>query len=230
MRILLADDSEHNITVARDTLLTYFNNAEIAVASSGAETMELVKQRSFDIILMDVRMPNPDGFECTRLIRSLPDERKASTPIYAFTASVIRSDIQKCLDAGMNGYIPKPFADSELISPVAERINALPDRTIGKDKHAKPRPTAHEMFVKLIPLRLQTLEQAIDQRDFKAISDVVHLMRPQLLASGWSAQEPQLNAFDTLPKKEEEEAWMLAAQELAERLQSVLNERLSNLP
>ncbi len=230
IRILLADDSEHNITVARDSLLTYFGNAEISTASNGNEAIEQVKGKSFDVILLDVRMPSPDGFECTRLIRSLPDERKASTPIYAFTASVIRSDIQKCLDAGMNGYIPKPFADSELISPVAERINALPDRTIGKDKHAKPRPTAHEMFVKLIPLRLQTLEQAIDQRDFKAISDVVHLMRPQLLASGWSAQEPQLNAFDTLPKKEEEEAWMLAAQELAERLKSMLNERLSNLP
>ena len=71
-----------------------------------------------DIVLMDVQMPVMDGFDATKTIRKSPSDSVKNLPIVALTASVIKTDIQKCYDAGMNGYIPKPFKTSELIRSI----------------------------------------------------------------------------------------------------------------
>jgi len=81
------------------------------IANNGREAVDILRIRSFDIILMDVQMPVMDGYEATRIIRN---ELKITTPIIALTAHVFQEEIQKCKDIGMNDYVPKPFEAKKL--------------------------------------------------------------------------------------------------------------------
>jgi CheY-like chemotaxis protein/HPt (histidine-containing phosphotransfer) domain-containing protein len=123
LKILLADDNEDNRTVARDTLLSK-SKVEITEAVNGADALEKLSRQDFNLVLMDVQMPVMDGYEATRQIRN-PDSavRNHTIPVIALTASVIRSDLDKCRAAGMNDYVPKPFKTHQLISCIAKLAN-----------------------------------------------------------------------------------------------------------
>ena len=119
LTILVTDDNEFNRIVARDTLISKANVA-IIEAEHGQEAIDILLKQDIDIILMDVQMPVMNGFEATRTIRKLEDEKKKSVPIIALTASVLRTDLDKCKQAGMESYIPKPFKTHDLITGIAE--------------------------------------------------------------------------------------------------------------
>jgi len=119
LKILLVDDNEYNRIVAGDTLKARAK-VEITEATNGREAVELLAQRDFDIVLMDAQMPLMDGYEATRHIRKNFVAPRNQTPVIALTASVIRSDLDKCIAAGMNDYIPKPVKASQLISAIAK--------------------------------------------------------------------------------------------------------------
>ena len=74
-------------------------------------------------VLMDLRMPVMDGYEATRQIRALPREDAASVPIIALSADAFQEDIQKCLDAGMNGHIAKPLDPKLMISTIRSLVH-----------------------------------------------------------------------------------------------------------
>ena len=74
----------------------------------GEQAVESVMSKTFDLVLMDRHMPNVDGLEATRRIRSIPGVRSA-TPVVALTASVMSGDRRECLEAGMNAFLPKPI-------------------------------------------------------------------------------------------------------------------------
>ena len=84
----------------------------------GAEAVRAVAREDFDLVLMDVHMPAMDGFEATRRIRSLPG-RAAAIPVIAMTADVLAGDEEKCLAAGMDDYIGKPFKPADLMGKLA---------------------------------------------------------------------------------------------------------------
>lgn len=119
LKILITDDNEYNRIVARDTLKSKAN-VEIFEAVDGQEAIDMVSKMQFDVILMDVQMPRMNGFDATRYIRSNFDSPIKDTPIIALTASVLRTDLDKCIQAGMNSYIPKPFKPQQLITGIAQ--------------------------------------------------------------------------------------------------------------
>jgi len=119
LKILLADDNEYNRIVAIDTLKSK-SKVEINAVTNGKEAIEMLRQHDYDVVLMDVQMPEMDGYEATQKIRTEFSSPKNKIPIIALTASVIRSDLDKCKAAGMNGYVPKPFNTSQLIGAIAE--------------------------------------------------------------------------------------------------------------
>ncbi len=116
LRILLAEDSLPNQKLILYTLGQ--RGHRIEVAANGAETLELIQRRDFDLVLMDVQMPVMDGLEATAAIRKLDDPQKARLPIIAMTAHAYKSDEQRCLVAGMDAYISKPINRQELIEMV----------------------------------------------------------------------------------------------------------------
>ncbi len=88
---------------------------------NGLEAIDAVRQRTYDLVLMDVHMPEMDGLDATKAIRSLKDER-ARIPVVALTANAFAQDIEQCRAAGMNGHVGKPFRKEELIIAIADAL------------------------------------------------------------------------------------------------------------
>ncbi|HMJ68436.1 MAG TPA: ATP-binding protein [Cyclobacteriaceae bacterium] len=111
MNILLVEDNDINRLYATSILKTW--ECKVDTAENGYVAVEKIKDNLFDIVLMDIQMPVMDGFEATKAIR-LGDSPRNSIPIIALTANATRKDIEKCLAAGMNDCIPKPFTPEDL--------------------------------------------------------------------------------------------------------------------
>ena len=115
LRVLVVDDNHVNTLVASG----YLERAghRVDCAASGREAVDAVTSFPYDVVLMDVHMPDLDGLAATALVRSLPSKR-ARTPIIALTASAMREDREACLAAGMDDFLPKPFERSALLAMV----------------------------------------------------------------------------------------------------------------
>lgn len=131
LKILLVDDNADNRIVCRDTLESK-SNVEIIEATNGKEALEKLAQYDFDIVLMDVQMPVMNGYEATQQIRNNFASPKKDVPVIALTASVIRSDLDKCRAAGMDDYVPKPFKPAQLFKAVAALTKREIKFTTGK--------------------------------------------------------------------------------------------------
>ena len=122
-KLLLVEDNELN----REIALEILKEAGFVVdtAEDGAVAVRKIKQAApgqYDLILMDIQMPNLDGYEATRQIRALPDAEKANIPIFAMTANAFEEDRQNALAAGMNGHIAKPLDVPHLLRVLADAL------------------------------------------------------------------------------------------------------------
>jgi signal transduction histidine kinase/ligand-binding sensor domain-containing protein/CheY-like chemotaxis protein len=116
--VLLAEDNEFNQIVAIDTLEQEIEGVKIDVAQNGREAIEKIQVKQYDVVLMDVQMPEMNGYDATREIRLLPFP-KSKTYIIAMTASALKEEVKRCYDAGMDEYVAKPFNKEELILKMA---------------------------------------------------------------------------------------------------------------
>jgi PAS domain S-box-containing protein len=112
LRILLAEDSLTNQRLAVGILSTWGH--QVTVANNGREAVAAVERESFDLVLMDVQMPEMDGYQATAIIRELETGKNSRTPIVAMTAHAMKGDREACLAAGMNGYVAKPIHIAEV--------------------------------------------------------------------------------------------------------------------
>jgi len=112
LRVLLAEDNAINQVVASEFLKT--EGHEVAVANNGREALEALASQPFDLILMDMQMPQMDGFEATAAWRAQEKASGRHTPIIALTAHAMKGDRERCLAAGMDEYVSKPIQPAEL--------------------------------------------------------------------------------------------------------------------
>lgn len=110
-RVLVADDYFINQEVTQNIL--ELMSIEVDLAENGREAVKKHQERNYDLILMDIQMPDVDGFEATRTIRSFENGKK-HTPIIALTANAISGDKERCVAAGMDDYISKPIETDKL--------------------------------------------------------------------------------------------------------------------
>ena len=122
-KLLLVEDNELNREIALEILKEA--GFVVDIAEDGAVAVRKIKQAApgqYDLILMDIQMPNLDGYEATRQIRALPDAEKANIPIFAMTANAFEEDRQNALAAGMNGHIAKPLDVPHLLRVLADAL------------------------------------------------------------------------------------------------------------
>jgi CheY-like chemotaxis protein len=124
LRILLAEDNAVNRRLAQ--LLLEKQGHFVVCAENGRVAVRLYDSEPFDLILMDVQMPEMDGLEATTAIRKLEETGSRRIPIVALTAHAMRSDRERCLAAGMDAYITKPIHPKELYQTIQE-LAAIPE-------------------------------------------------------------------------------------------------------
>ncbi|HET6725168.1 MAG TPA: two-component regulator propeller domain-containing protein [Gammaproteobacteria bacterium] len=177
LRVLLAEDVLINQRVAIG-LLEQAGHA-VEVAPNGREALERARaEQPFDVILMDVQMPDMDGLEATRRIRALTDPRRAAIPIIGLTASVGPEEIEQCLRAGMTDVLAKPIGAAKLdtvlarCAPIALENTVLTGhiRALGPDAVG----ALAEAFDELVAQTLDEINSALAAGDRGAVSDAAH--------------------------------------------------------
>ncbi len=126
LRILVAEDNPVNLYLA--VTLLEDRGHSVVVAFDGFDALDILERESFDLILMDVQMPRMDGFQATAAIRAEERGSGRHIPILALTAHAMKGDQERCLAAGMDGYISKPIRAEPFLA-VVEGLNLMADRS-----------------------------------------------------------------------------------------------------
>jgi signal transduction histidine kinase/DNA-binding response OmpR family regulator/HPt (histidine-containing phosphotransfer) domain-containing protein len=162
-RVLLAEDNPVNQEVALEMLVTL--GCTVDVAGNGREALERLGGRRYDLVLMDCQLPEMDGYEATRQFRRLESgKRVRKTPIVALTAHALAGDRERCLDAGMDDHMTKPFTRDQLA--------ALLRKWVGFD-HAFPRSVVRHAAAELDRTPLENLRMLEEQGGRKGIVERV---------------------------------------------------------
>ncbi len=201
LRILLVEDNSLNIKLVNGIFLG--TNVKIDVAENGLQAIEKVKENFYDIILMDIELPDMNGYDTTKIIRN---ELHIQVPIIALTAHVLAGEKDKCLEAGMNDYLTKPVNTRQLF----EKISTL----VARDFSAPIEPTVKlgantsqklfstdasvvdlsylrelsdnnkefekeviELFLSQVPGQMKDLDDAINTRNYKEIKMLAHKLK-----------------------------------------------------
>ncbi len=190
LKVLLVEDNDINRLYANSILKNW--NCSIEMAENGYVALEKIKNQHFDIILMDVQMPVMDGFETTKAIRQ-SEAPKSQTPIIALTANATRADIERCLMAGMNDCVPKPFTPEDLFrilikyhNPGAKQTPELVemvDLSYLKQVSNNNDSFIQEMidtFIKSIPKSIDDIKTSARVRDWQQLARALHKIKPSL--------------------------------------------------
>lgn len=198
--ILVVEDNKMNQMVLQNSL-QYFN-CSVTEAENGIEALELLKHQTFDIILMDIQMPEMDGIEATKIIRN---EFKLQTPIIALTANAFKSEIENCKNAGMNDYVTKPFDEFLLIETIAKLTVNRPKNNLSLNT-TDNNPDIYNLtvlrnlsrgnedfvqkmiliFVEQTSQVLIDLDIALQENNFLEISRMMHKIKPSVESLGIS--------------------------------------------
>jgi len=208
IRVLVVDDNEYNQIVVKETLELKIKNIITDVVSGGNEALDKLKNNSYDVILMDLVMPDLNGFEITQKIRTEFPAPVSETKIIALTASVVKSEIDKCYATGMNGFIPKPFTTFEIIGAIYHTLfpsDKEPSREFIPLKHPSSNPDILidyqileefsegdelrlkryvELFLMKTPTVIAELKFSSLKKDYEKIRITAHSMKPQLRFTG----------------------------------------------
>ncbi len=170
LRVLLAEDNPVNQQVAVAMLVK--RGHEVHVSSNGREALQAVQERDYDVVLMDIQMPEMDGFEATHAIRALPKGK--DLPIIGLTAHALSGERERCLSHGMTDYLAKPFKAHELF--------ALVESTAGPRAVTEPAPETLAPPVDLEGFRM-TLREAGAEQALYSIIDTFVRQAPDRLAA-----------------------------------------------
>ncbi|MGF1637673.1 MAG: response regulator, partial [Cyclobacteriaceae bacterium] len=205
LRILVVEDNPINQELAK-TVLEGFGS-QVEVADNGVKCIELLQKHKYDLILMDIQMPEMDGYETTKTIREV---FSLEVPIIAMTANVLSSEIDKCIISGMNDYLSKPFKTIDLYniikkhSPESKKNYSIPDSKSSHQKNTSEevlnsgstidltyikemsngRPEFAKDMIKLflnnVPSQLDLMKKAIQNRDYLQIKNLAHSLKSNM--------------------------------------------------
>jgi signal transduction histidine kinase/DNA-binding response OmpR family regulator len=188
--VLLAEDNPVNRTLAIHLLKGMGH--EVRVAHNGLEAVERYRNEPFDLICMDLQMPEMGGIEATAVIRKLEGERSIRTPIIALTAHAMQGDRERCLEAGMDGYVSKPVRRDALQAEITRVLSGI--RAVSHAADTAPAAAAEPIqrrfendqellrelaviFLEDYPLRLAAMSDALAHDDADALARAAHTFK-----------------------------------------------------
>jgi len=201
LSILVAEDSLVNQKLIAALLEPAGHR--LTIVSNGKEAVEAVQRNAYDVVLMDVQMPDMDGWAATRAIREYEQRHGGHVPIIAMTAHAMQSDRQQCLEAGMDDFVAKPVRAVELYQAIARATQARADqRAESVESSAEPAPNRDapigiqweaalaatagkaDLLLELItlfrtegPRLIQLAQEAFEQKDAKKLRLAAHTLR-----------------------------------------------------
>ena len=212
LSILLVEDNDINQMYSSNILKKW--NCKVDIAANGYIALEKIRKNDYHLVLMDIQMPVMDGFETTKNIRTNFTTPKSDIPIIALTANAIKGDNVKCLEVGMDDYLPKPFVPEELFNKIIKLTNIKPNVNLegaGKDDKkpekvkADQRPKAvvdlsylkdisdnDEEFIKDMilsfmensPLMIDQIKKAAKVENWGEVGNIAHKIKPSIVFMG----------------------------------------------
>jgi CheY-like chemotaxis protein len=200
--VLLVEDNDINRLYAKTILKNW--NCFTETAENGLVAVEKLKGNNFDVVLMDVQMPVMDGYEATRAIRMMSPPLR-DIPIVALTANATKADVEKCLSAGMNDYLPKPFTPDDLyrklfnelkikpahpqrkITPIVQADKSYYNLDYLKEVSGNNQDFILEMvqtFITTLPQTLLELKDASTVENWDTLSRLAHQIKPSFTLMG----------------------------------------------
>jgi CheY-like chemotaxis protein len=195
--ILLVEDNEMNTLLA--SAIIQGTGAKVTEADNGMDAVQLLRNRPFDLVLMDLHLPVMDGFETTKYIRK---NLSQTIPIIAITANVVNGEEERCIEAGMNGFISKPYTEKDLLDKIAtcipfkngiaEKItstattapaSALYSLSFLEDVSKGNRNILQQMvlvFTEQVPLAVNQLKIAYNNHSFGEMYAIAHRIKPDI--------------------------------------------------
>ncbi|MCC6410402.1 MAG: response regulator [Saprospiraceae bacterium] len=204
IRILIADDVALNLLVAIESVKQHFENAEVTEAANGRQVIDLFGNQHFDIILMDIQMPEMTGLEAARHIR----QDNQQVPIIALTGSDTTAEMEEALASGMNLCLSKPIRPYELALAIAQLLKLQHAAMPGENKRPEPAKKQDEngfnltflrdfcdgdevqmryflhKFITHYPLEVEKLTSALQRGDQNGMRLAAHSFWPQLVFVG----------------------------------------------
>lgn len=228
LRVLLVDDGKTN----RDLVSLVLTNANAVVtcAENGEEALSEYEDGSFDLILMDMQMPEMDGYTATQILRS----RGCSLPIIALTANAMRGDRSKCLEAGCSDFLTKPINIDSLLQTVGV-YSPLSDAITGSQPEEKPYclttsdtvpivsdlPTEIpqlfqivEEFIQRFKLKIEEMQMALDKENWKLLEELAHWLKGTGGTAGFGCLTELAYQLESAAQQKEKESANLLISEL----------------
>ena len=199
LKVLIVDDNAINQSLMKHLLSQW--NIDFETANNGLEAVEFLKNNDCDLVLMDIQMPQMDGYVATQTIR---EELKLNTPIIAMTAHALAGERERCMSRGMNEYISKPIKEEELFKLISnfglkenEKTETKAEEIVSKyefidltylksisngDKDFER--TVTQQFLDKVPTHLQELKLAYENKDFKLLKLRAHDLKSSVAIMG----------------------------------------------
>lgn len=229
--VLVVEDNLINQKYVEGLLLKW--KMSYKIANHGLEALEMLEKEDFDIILMDIRMPEMDGYETTIAIRKLEENANQHIPIVALTASAMSDEVDYAFEIGMNAYLTKPFTPDQLREVLEQRLSLNPNRKITEQKentttvsdtiiveeketleadylsriYGNDRKYAADMFglfLKTVPNQFALLKPLIEEQKVIEIGKLAHQLKPSFTMVGLPEITQNLQILEKMAKNNED--------------------------
>ncbi|OOM77866.1 signal transduction histidine-protein kinase BarA [Clostridium sp. BL-8] len=219
IRILLVEDNEINIRLFINILKVRGLKCDIAL--NGVEAVAAYENNKYDIIFMDCQMPMMDGYEATKKIRNTESKH---IPIIAMTAHAMQGDREKCLEAGMNDYLTKPFGFNQVIEMLQKYVNPIYDDVLHNNINDSSNLNDREVYIKEDSYYDEILRLAMKELGFneefcrELIRDFLKQMREYLEIIKLNIDQNNFGEISIILHKLKSSAGAVRANEIAENL------------
>ena len=225
-KVLVVDDIEMNQQLAKHIMQSW--GFTVDVAANGKEAVEKVEKNTYDLVLMDIQMPEMDGMQATENIRRLKDAVKASTPIVAVTANLLNGDGDRYLEKGMNDYLPKPLDEQRLFQLISKNLPdgpavSLVEPLLNETPESIPTQKLYdltmihglsggdeafirqmvELFVETMPASTRELQETLDHKQWEAMGKLAHKLKSTTGSMGMDSIKDEVKDVEQNCKRNE---------------------------